>query len=96
MSINKNLSGFAVGAITATIGGAIKYYFAILGTNWGGILLIGGMCLFAPLVGGVLGWIGAIIAKRIENSRRMNFIGGFLGGFLAVLILLPAPLLSIN
>ena len=93
MSKNHTGTSLIIGAITASIGGVIKYNLAMSGFEWadGGILLPFYLCLLTPIIGGLLGWTGVIVAQRISNSRTSVFIGGLLGGFLTILILLPAP-----
>ena len=97
MSKSNTLTSLVVGAVTASIGGVIKYFLVLNGFEWakGGIVLPFYLCLITPILGGVLGWIGAIVAQRISNSRTSVFIGGLLGGLLTVLIFLPAPLIFI-
>lgn len=90
------LTGVIVGAVMASFGGAIKYYLALSGFEWAarGILLPFYLCLITPIVGGVLGWIGAMATHKISKSRISVFLGGLLGGLLTVLALLPAPYIA--
>ena len=88
MTRKQNISCALIGAVTASLGGAIKYFVAITGVElFGlGIILPFYLCLLTPILGALAGLGGA----SISNKKNL---GAFIGGLVIVLLFLPAPYL---
>ena len=67
------LVGILTGIITASIGGLFRNIIA-LGNKppeWAsfGVVLLPGACWLVPIIGGLEGWLGPLIASKILSSR---------------------------
>ena len=80
-----------IGVVTASIGGAFRYYLAFSALEWPGIMLPFFFCLLTPLIGGLLAWASVGLTKQIEDAWIRILIGGLAGGILTTLVFFPIP-----
>ena len=69
MEIRDSIIGFAVGAAAAGAGGILRLWLAAVVHLYWGIFTPFPICLTLPVLGGVLGWIGAQVALGGSTSR---------------------------
>jgi len=80
-----------IGVVTASIGGAFRYYLAFSGVEWPGIVLPFFFCLLTPLIGGLLAWGILALAKQIKHSWVRILVGGLASGIITTLVFFSIP-----
>lgn len=83
-----------IGVVTASIGGALRYYLAFSGVEWPGIVLPFYLCLLTPLIGGLLAWAAVALAKQIEDNWLRILVGGLAGGIITTLVFFSIPYMA--
>ena len=89
-----SIMAIVIGAVTASIGGALKSYSANYILQLPGIPLPLFLYLLTPIIGGLLAWVGFGITNQIENNFIRILSCGLAGGILTTLIFLSMPFIA--